>query len=25
VQATDANDVSRVHYYGLRVRQPAKR
>jgi large repetitive protein len=25
VQATDANGVTRVHYYGLRVRQPAKR
>jgi hypothetical protein len=23
VQATDANGVTRVHYYGLRVRQPA--
>jgi hypothetical protein len=25
VQVTDANGVTRVHYYGLRVRQPAKR
>jgi len=25
VQATDANGVTRVHYYGLRVRQPANR